>query len=105
MKVFPKEFTIEDEIYQIKEFSRDRVRVLMTLDANKLDLANKNVHRTDRDFAVAWARNYGKGRVYYNTLGHRQETWDRPDFRKSITQGIQWALGLLPGDATPRPKP
>jgi type 1 glutamine amidotransferase len=105
MSVFPKEFTIEDEIYQIKEFSRDKVRVLMTLDANKLDLANKNVHRTDRDFAVAWARNYGKGRVYYNTLGHRAETWDRPDFRECITQGIKWALGLVSADAMPRPKP
>jgi uncharacterized protein len=105
MNVFPTAFTFEDEIYQIKNFSRDNVRVLMTLDANKLDLANPNVHRTDRDFAVAWARNYGKGRVYYNTLGHRVETWDRPDFRESITQGIEWALGLVTADATPRPKP
>ncbi len=105
MKAFPKEFTIEDEIYQIKNFSRDKVRVLMTLDANKLDMKNPRVHRTDRDFAVAWARNYGKGRVYYNTLGHRPETWDRPDFRECITQGIKWALGMVNADATPRPKP
>ena len=40
----------------MKDYARDRVRVLARLDANELDLGNKRVHRTDRDFAVAWAR-------------------------------------------------
>ena len=69
----PKEMVILDEIYQFKNYSRDKVRVLMRLDEKKLDLKNKNVHRTDRDFAVTWVKNYGKGRVFYSTLGHREE--------------------------------
>src|SRR5499425_1782205 len=56
MHAWPHEFVLRDEIYQIKNYSRDKVRVLMRLDPTKLDLKNKNVHRTDGDFAVTWAK-------------------------------------------------
>jgi type 1 glutamine amidotransferase len=105
MKSLAPAFTLRDEMYQVKDFSRDRVRVLAHLDANKLDLKNPRVHRTDRDFALAWARDYGKGRVFYSTFGHREETWDRPDIQKMYTEAIKWAMGMIPGDATPRPMP
>ena len=103
MQQFPPSFVIRDEIYQMKSYSRDKLRVLMRLDPGKLDLANKNVRRTDRDFAVTWAKMYGKGRVYYTTLGHPEETWDRPDMRKMIAEGIKWALKIVDADVTPRP--
>ena len=105
MKSFPREFVIKDEIYQEKDFSRDKVRVLARLDASKIDLANPRVHRTDKDFAVAWAREYGKGRVFYSTFGHRAESWDRPDVQKMYLEAIKWAMGLTQADATPRPMP
>ncbi len=105
MEQFPPEFVIQDEIYQYKNYSRDNVRVLMRLDASKLDLKNPRVHRTDDDFAVGWVKNYGKGRVYYSNLGHREETYDRPDIQKMFIEGIKWALGITQADATPRPKP
>ena len=78
-------------------------RVLMRLDAGKLDLKNPRVHRADRDFAVSWAKMYGKGRVFYSTLGHPVENWDRADMQKMFTEGIKWALGLVDADVTPRP--
>ena len=104
MSALPRAFTMRDEIYQAKDFSRDRVRVLLTLDAAKLDLNNPRVHRTDKDFAVIWARNYGKGRVIYNGLGHVEAVWDRPDIQKMVIEHMKWLLGMVPGDATPRPK-
>ncbi len=97
----PSRFTLKDEIYQIRNFSRDDVRVLMRLDAGKLDLSRKGVHRND-DFAVIWARNYGKGRVLYNGLGHSVEVWDRPEIQQMWLEMVKWSLGLVPGDATPR---
>src|SRR5947209_6114092 len=105
MRHLAASFAMKDEIYQIKNFSRSDVRVLLRLDASKLDLGKKEVHRKDNDFAVAWAREYGKGRVLYNGLGHTQEVWDRPDIQKMWLEMVQWAMGLVPGDATPRPKP
>jgi len=103
MQQFPGSFVLRDEIYQLKNYSRDKVRVLMRLDASKLDLKNKNVHRTDRDFAVTWAKTYGKGRVYYTTLGHVEANWDKPEFQQMMTGAIQWAMGLVNADVTSRP--
>jgi type 1 glutamine amidotransferase len=82
MKQFPPRFTIHDEIYQHKNFSRDKVHVLARLDADKLDFSKPGIHRTDRDFPVAWTKTYGKGRVFYATFGHAAETWDDPRIQK-----------------------
>ncbi|MBI1790633.1 MAG: ThuA domain-containing protein [Acidobacteria bacterium] len=101
---FPASFPITDEIYQFKNYSRDRVRVLMTIDPDSVDLTKKDVHRTDKDFAVTWARRYGKGRVFYSSLGHREEVWDRRDIQKMWIEGMKWAMGMTEGDASPRPK-
>jgi type 1 glutamine amidotransferase len=104
-KHFPKSFTIRDEIYQYKNWSRDKVRVLMSLDASKLDLANKNVRRTDKDFAVTWIKPFGKGRVFATTLGHVEEVYDRADIQKMFVEAIKWAMGLTSGvDVSPLPK-
>ncbi len=90
----PKEMVILDEIYQFKNYSREKVRVLMRLDEKKLDLKNKNVRRSDSDFAVTWVKNYGKGRVFYSTLGHREEVYDMPEIRKMYVEAMKWVLGL-----------
>jgi type 1 glutamine amidotransferase len=103
MDAYPKFFTLLDEIYQFKAYSRETLRVLLRLDPTKLDLSGPKVHRRDRDFAVAWAKTYGKGRVFYSTLGHVEANWDRPDMRKMYLEAIKWALGLTQADITPRP--
>jgi type 1 glutamine amidotransferase len=103
MSQWPGSFVLRDEIYQLRNYARDKLRVLLRLDADKLDLANKNVHRTDRDFAVAWAKMYGKGRVFYSTLGHPVENWDRRDVQTMYIEAIKWAMKLEDADVTPRP--
>jgi len=95
----PPSFSVTDEIYQFKNWSRDRVKVLMSLDPGSVDLTKKEVRRTDQDFAVAWYRQYGKGRVFYCSLGHRTSVWDRPDMQKMWLEAMRWALG----SAEPRP--
>jgi type 1 glutamine amidotransferase len=103
MAQWPKAFTQNDEIYQIKNFSRENTRVLMRLDPDKLDLANPKVHRKDNDFAVSWAKMYGKGRVFYTTLGHVESNWDKPEMQKMFIEAIKWSLRLVDADLTPRP--
>ena len=102
MRHLKREFTLKDEIYQIKSFSRERVRVLLRLDASKVDVSKKAVHRTDGDFAVAWARTYGKGRVLYNGLGHTIAGWEQPEMQTMWLEMVRWSMGLTPGDVTPR---
>ncbi|HWP99013.1 MAG TPA: ThuA domain-containing protein [Vicinamibacterales bacterium] len=86
-------FRVTDEIYQFRDWSRAAVHVLLSLDPSSVDLARPGVKRTDRDFALAWTRNYGRGRVFYTALGHRPEVWRDPRFRQHLTGGIRWAMG------------
>lgn len=85
-------FKITDEIYQFKNYSRDWVHVLLSLDAASVDLTRKGVNRTDNDFAVAWCRTYGRGRVFYTALGHRPEVWHDERFQKHLLGGLRWVM-------------
>jgi len=106
VKHFPAAFTKYDEIYQPKSWSRDKVNVLLSLDASKLDYSNNpRIHRDDHDFAVAWSKMYGKGRVFYSTLGHTEESWQDPDIRKMYFEAIKWTLGMTEGSTASHPKP
>ena len=98
MKQWTPSFTLKDEIYQVRNFSRENTRVLMRLDASKVDLANPRVHRKDKDFAVTWAKMYGKGRVFYSTFGHAAETWDDARVRTLYLEAVKWALRLTGED-------
>jgi uncharacterized protein len=101
---FPHEFVKYDEIYQAKSWSRDKVNVLLSLDPDRLDYNNPRVHRTDHDFAVAWSKMYGKGRVFYSTLGHTEESWNDPDIKKMYFEAIRWALGMTDGSTASHPR-
>ncbi len=98
MKHFPARFTIKDEIYQHKDFSRDKIHVLARLDADKLDFTKPNIRRTDRDFPVAWTKMHGKGRVFYASFGHTVESWDDPNVQKLYLEATRWALRLVGDD-------
>ena len=101
----PPSFVIQDEHYQIKEFSRGKMRILARLDPASLDLKKPLVHRTDGDFPIAWAKDYGRGRVFYSTLGHDAGTWDNPMVRTMYFEAMKWALGLVPGTTISIQKP
>ncbi len=92
-KGLPGSWELPDEIYQFQEFSRERVHVLMSLDAEKMDVSKGK--RADKDYAIAWCRKYGEGRVFYTALGHMEEHWnDRETFLgKHILPAIRWAMG------------
>ena len=96
-------FAITDEIYQFRDFSRSRVRVLMTLDTSSVDVNAPGVNRTDNDFALAWTRLYGTGRVFYTALGHFEDTWRDPRFQQLIEQSLLWITGQIDAEGQPRP--
>jgi hypothetical protein len=101
---FPAAFVKYDEIYQPKAWSRDKVNVLLSLDPSKLNYNNPRIHREDHDFAVAWSKLYGNGRVFYSTLGHTEESWDDPDIKTMYFEAIKWALRMTDGNTTPHPR-
>jgi len=99
----PDGFELTDEIYQFKApWSRDRMRVLMSLDTESVDMTRGSVRREDGDFAIAWTRQEGEGRVFYTSLGHRDEVWRSAWFRDHLVEGILWAAGRT-SDKAPKP--
>jgi uncharacterized protein len=96
-------YRIVEEIYQFREFSRDRVRVLQTLDTATVNLRAPGVNRTDNDFALSWCRPYGAGRVFYTALGHFDHTWEDARFQQMLEGALRWLVGEVPGvNAAPR---
>jgi type 1 glutamine amidotransferase len=93
-----KEIEWQDEIYQYTHWQPEKVKVLMSLDMAKTAL-KKPYH-----VPVAWVKNYGDGRVYYNNLGHNDATWTKKPFLDSLLAGIKWVTGEIDGDATPNPE-
>ena len=99
---FPPSFTLTDEFYQAKAFSRSNARVLLRLDISKLP-PSPDVHVQDGDFPLVWAKSFGKGRVFYSALGHDASVWDNRDVALMYFEALKWALRLSDGDAAPRP--
>lgn len=76
-------------------FSRDRVNVLLSLDTERTDISDLQGIQRGGDYPQAWSHDYGKGRVFYTSLGHREDIWATdPVFRAHMRGGIRWALGL-----------
>ena len=83
-------FPVADEIYQFKNFARHPLHVLMTLDATSVD-ASKGA-RADGDYALAWCRPWGRGRVFYTALGHEPGLWTNEVYLAHVLGGIEWAI-------------
>ena len=100
-KHFPATFEFNDEYYQPKEYSRDKLDVLLRLDLT--GVTNTNLHMPDGDHPLAWAKTYGKGRVFFGSFAHDAATWDIRNVQIMYLEAMKWALGLT--DATPTPHP
>jgi type 1 glutamine amidotransferase len=76
-------------------FSRERVHVLLSIDSELSDLSGQPEMEKGGDYPQAWWREYGQGRTFYTSLGHRDDLWSNdPVFRAHILGGIRWALRL-----------
>ena len=98
-------FRFTEEFYQFRAFSRDQVRVLLTLDTQSVNMTAAGINRTDGDFALAWIRNYGKGRVFYSAFGHFPGSFQLPPIRTMLLKALLWLTGEIDADATPRSGP
>jgi type 1 glutamine amidotransferase len=95
---------ITDEIYQFRDapYSREKLHIIMSVDNSSIDTTKGK--RPDKDYAIAWCQDYGKGKSFYTSLGHRKEVWKDERFQKHLLGGLKWATGEIKGDATPSGK-
>ena len=94
-KHYGSHFRVFDEIYILKSFHRERVHGLLTLGHHPNTLI-------PGDYPIAWSKQYGEGRVFYTSLGHREDIWTSKDYQDHILGGILWSVGLAEGSAEPR---
>ncbi len=106
----PKRIAAEKEkvLKQIAEAeAAEKTDEVLKLRAKLKNLENfkSAIHRTDNDFAIAWVRSYGMGRVFYTALGHREEVWRDPRFQEMLIQAMRWATHQIDGPTDPLPAP
>lgn len=91
-----------EEWYTFRNFGRD-LHVILVQDTEAL----KKEHKQDKflhsrpSFPQTWARQQGKGRVFYTSFGHVHEVWANPFFQSLTLGGIAWAMGNVDADITP----
>jgi type 1 glutamine amidotransferase len=99
-----RDFRLADEIYQYgPPYDRGKLRVLLSLDTDRTNMKVPWIHRKDNDFALAWVRQQGKGRVFYTSFGHRTELYWNQQVLRFYLDAIQFACGDLDAPAVPRP--
>lgn len=98
MKPFGKEFQIKDEIYQYKNWQPEKVHVLMSLNMEKCN------PKRPYQVPVAWAKDWGQGKVFVNNMGHNPSTWTNPAFQDSVIGAIKWIRGDAPAAVPVNPE-
>ena len=89
-------FKLQDEWYSQTHLGDD-LHVILVQETNGME--GKDYARPN--FPQTWARMHGKGRVYYNSMGHREDVWANPAFQKLALAGIDWATGRVDAEVTP----
>jgi type 1 glutamine amidotransferase len=88
-----------EEWYSLKDFSDD-LHVLLVQETGKME----GIEYQRGPYPATWARMHGQGRVFYTSMGHRDEVWSDPTFLEILTGGIAWAVREVDADVTPNLK-
>ncbi len=99
MSQVPDDFGPLEEWYSLKDFAPD-IHVLLVQDTTKM----KDPSYARPPYPSTWARMDGKGRVFYTSMGHREDIWNSPVFQAVLVGGINWSLGRVNADITPNIK-
>jgi len=87
-----KSLQVNDEIYQISDFKAETSHVLLQLDPKSVNTQKEGVTIRYYGWPVAWTRMFGKGRVYYNSLGHEEAVWNDQRYQEMLLNGLRWVM-------------
>jgi len=95
-------FSMLEEWFSLMRLAED-LHVVLVQDCAGMDKQAEADRRCyDRPpFPCTWARMHGQGRVFYTSLGHREDVWSSKIFEQILLGGLSWALGRLQADITP----
>ena len=92
----PADFGPVDEWYQLRHFSPD-LHVLLLHDT--ATMVRGSYYGTN--FPSTWVQPYGRGRVFYTSMGHEEAVWRSPVFQQMLLGGLQWTTGRMEADVSP----
>jgi len=95
----PDAFKLNDEWYSLKNYADD-LHVILVQDTQGMN--GKDYQRPP--YPSTWARRHGKGRVFYTSMGHREDVWSNPKFQQILLGGIGWACGDIDAATPPNSK-
>ncbi len=90
------DFAPLEEWYSLKNFAPD-LHVLLIQDTSTM----KNNMYQRPPYPATWARMHGKGRVFYTSMGHREDVWTNPVFQEVLVGGINWAVRNVDANVKP----
>jgi uncharacterized protein len=93
-----QEFTLHEEWYNLKNLAPD-MHAILVQDKNTMEKPEPMYDRPA--FPATWARKQGKGRVFYTSMGHREQVWENPIFQKITIAGLDWVSGKTAFEAKP----
>jgi len=93
-------FELVEEWYAFKDYQKDLHVILVQETAGMTTDGNDRVYERP-PYPATWARRHGKGRVFYTSMGHREDVWTSPIFQTILAGGIGWTLGEVEAAATP----
>jgi uncharacterized protein len=91
-----KDFAPKEEWYSLKNFQPDLHVIL-----NQVTKGMKGLDYERPSYPATWARMQGKGRVFYTSMGHRQDIWTKPLFQNLLVGALNWATGRVDCNITP----
>ncbi len=89
-------FAFQEEWYSLKDFPQD-IHVLLVQETEGM---TDNEYKRP-PYPATWVRREGQGRVFYTSMGHREDVWTNPIFQDVLTGGIKWALGEVKAETPP----
>ncbi len=92
-------FRMHEEWYSLKNFAPDMHVILVQ---ETMGMRNKDYDRPP--FPATWARMHGDGRVFYTSMGHREDVWQNPTFQSILVGGLHWMLRMTDAEVTPNLK-
>ncbi|MBC8869859.1 MAG: ThuA domain-containing protein [Planctomycetes bacterium] len=92
-------FRLMDEWYAMKDFADD-LHVVLVQETEGM----KGPMYQRPPFPATWARMHGKGRVFFCSMGHREDVWTNKTFQQVLLGGTAWAMGNVDADITPNIK-
>ena len=95
-----KDFELLEEWYALRNFAPD-LHVILVQDTQGMSKNGRDLMYKRPNYPATWARKHEKGRVFYTSMGHREDVWQNPTFQSLLLGGLNWTLGNIDAQIPP----